>query len=132
MRPSMLHQRHIGRCCDHRAMSTDECKSCIVTRSRASAGRMPPLAGWLTKQEQRGGRQRREDGPDWMTDWMEPLRPGRSTRKETVVSSTLDRVIERGARARIWGRPFSLKQEPGKGLFVGGGLAGVDGAGIDR
>lgn len=60
--------------------------------------------------------------PDWMEPWMEPFARTIDAKKKYVVSSTLDRVD--------WNAEFvcgdlgkavqQLKEEPGKGLFVGG------------
>ena len=79
--------------------------------------------------------------PDWMEPWMEPFARTIDAAKKYVVSSTLDRAdwnaeIIRGDLGKAVEK---LKQEPGKGLFVGGvklplALAelGLRGAGIDR
>ena len=60
--------------------------------------------------------------PDWMADWMEPFARTIDAAKKYVVSSTLARVdwnaeIVRGDLGKA---VQQLKQEPGKGLFVGG------------
>jgi dihydrofolate reductase len=61
--------------------------------------------------------------PDWMADWMEPFARTIDAARKYVVSSTLDRVdwnaeLVRGDRLEDTVR--QLKQQPGKGLFVGG------------
>jgi dihydrofolate reductase len=61
--------------------------------------------------------------PDWMADWMEPFARTIDAAKKYVVSSTLDRVdwnaeLVRGNRLETTVR--ELKQQPGKGLLVGG------------
>ena len=61
--------------------------------------------------------------PDWMADWMEPFARTIDAAKKYVVSSTLDRVdwnaeLVRGDHLENTVR--QLKQQPGKGLFVGG------------
>ena len=61
--------------------------------------------------------------PDWMADWMEPFARTIDAAKKYVVSSTLDQVdwnaeLVRGDRLESTVR--QLKQQPGKGLFVGG------------
>jgi dihydrofolate reductase len=60
--------------------------------------------------------------PDWMEPWMEPFARTIDAAKKYVVSSTLDRVdwnaeLVRGDLGKAVQR---LKQEPGKGLLVGG------------
>ena len=60
--------------------------------------------------------------PDWMLDWMEPFARTIDAAKKYVVSSTLDRVdwnaeLVRGDLATA---VRQLKQESGRGLFVGG------------
>ena len=60
--------------------------------------------------------------PDWMADWMEPFARTIDAEKKYVVSSTLDRVdwnaeLVRGDLGKAVQR---LKQQPGKGLAVGG------------
>jgi dihydrofolate reductase len=60
--------------------------------------------------------------PDWMADWMLSFARTIHAAKKYVVSSTLDRVdwnaeLVRGDLGEAVQR---LKQEPGKGLFVGG------------
>jgi dihydrofolate reductase len=60
--------------------------------------------------------------PEWMQPWMEPFARTIDAAKKYVVSSTLDRVdwnaeLVRGDLGRA---VQQLKQEPGKGLFVGG------------
>ena len=60
--------------------------------------------------------------PDWMQPWMQPFARTIDAAKKYVVSSTLDRVdwnaeLVRGDLGEAVQR---LKQEPGRGLFVGG------------
>ena len=57
-----------------------------------------------------------------MPDWMEPFRRTIDAAKKYVVSSTLDRVDWNAelVRADLGRAVQQLKQEPGKGLFVGG------------
>ncbi len=61
--------------------------------------------------------------PDWMADWMEPFARTIDAARKYVVSSTLAQVdwnaeLVRGDRLESTVR--QLKQQPGKGLFVGG------------
>jgi dihydrofolate reductase len=61
--------------------------------------------------------------PDWMTDWMEPFARTIHAAKKYVVSSTLDRVDWNAELVRgddLGKAVQQLKQEPGKGLYVGG------------
>ena len=60
---------------------------------------------------------------DWMADWMEPFARTIDAARKHVVSSTLDQVdwnaeLVRGDDLETTVR--QLKQQPGKGLFVGG------------
>jgi dihydrofolate reductase len=110
-------------CCDHRAIPTDEDLHRYFAENLAQAdallfGRVTyemmeaawrPLAGTGVR-------------PDWMADWMEPFARTIDAAKKYVVSSTLDRVDWNAELVR--GDPGKavqqLKQESGKGLFVGG------------
>jgi dihydrofolate reductase len=61
--------------------------------------------------------------PDWMTDWMEPFARTIDASKKYVVSSTMDKVdwnavLVSGDHLETAVR--QLKQQPGKGLLVGG------------
>ncbi len=61
--------------------------------------------------------------PDWMADWMEPFARTIDAAKKYVVSSTLTQVdwnaeLVRGDHLETTVR--QLKQQPGKGLLVGG------------
>ena len=60
--------------------------------------------------------------PDWMEPWMEPFARTIDAAKKYVVSSTLDRVDWNAelVRGNLGTAVQQLKQEPGKGLFVGG------------
>jgi dihydrofolate reductase len=60
--------------------------------------------------------------PDWMADWMEPFARTIDAAKKYVVSSTLDRVDWNAelVRGDLGTAVQQLKQESGKGLFVGG------------
>jgi dihydrofolate reductase len=60
--------------------------------------------------------------PEWMTDWMEPFARMIDAAKKYVVSSTLDRVDWNAEllRGDLGQAVEQLKQESGKGLFVGG------------
>ncbi len=60
--------------------------------------------------------------PDWMADWMEPFARSIDAAKKYVVSSTLDRVDWNAelVRGDLGKTVQQLKDEPGRGLFVGG------------
>jgi dihydrofolate reductase len=60
--------------------------------------------------------------PDWMEPWMEPFARTIDAAKKYVVSSTLDRVDWNAelVRGDLEKAVQQLKQESGKGLFVGG------------
>jgi len=60
--------------------------------------------------------------PDWMADWMEPFARTIDAAKKYVVSSTLDRVDWNAelVRGDLGQAVQQLKQQPGKGLGVGG------------
>ena len=105
-------------CCDHRAVAADEelHRHAVENLNRADAllfGRVtyemleaafrPPLTGA-------------------MPDWMEPFARTIDAAKKYVVSSTLDRVDWNAelVRGDLGTAVQRLKQEPGKGLLVGG------------
>ncbi len=73
---------------------------------------------------------------DWMRRWMEPFARTIDAAKKYVVSSTLERVDWNAelVRGDLGKAVQQLKQEPGKGLFVGRreAPAGAGGAGLDR
>jgi dihydrofolate reductase len=110
-------------CIDHRVGSTDEelHRHAAETLARADAlifGRV------MYEMMEAAWRPVAESGatPDWMEPWMEPFARTIDAAKKYVVSSTLDRVdwnaeLIRGDPAEAVQR---LKQEPGKGLYVGG------------
>jgi dihydrofolate reductase len=60
--------------------------------------------------------------PDWMEPWMEPFARTIDAARKYVVSSTLDRVDWNAELVRedLGKAVQQLKQESGKGLFVGG------------
>ena len=78
----------------------------VTYQMMEAAWRMPPTGKW----------------PEWMAPWMHPFARTIDAAKKYVVSSTLDRVdwnaelvpgdLEKAVQ--------QLKQQPGKGLFVGG------------
>lgn len=110
-------------CCDHRVGIVDEelHRHAAENLNRADA----LLFGRVTYEMMEAAfRSPAQTGvrPDWMEPWMEPFARTIDAAKKYVVSSTLDRVDWNAELVR--GDPgkavHQLKQEPGKGLFVGG------------
>ena len=110
-------------CCDHRAIVPDEDLHRHATETLARADTL--LFGRVTYEMMEAAWRapaRTGAKPDWMTPWMEPFARTIDAAKKYVVSSTLERVdwnaeIVRGDVAKA---VQQLKQESGKGLFVGG------------
>jgi dihydrofolate reductase len=111
-------------CCDHRVMIPDEelHRHAVDNLAQADAllfGRVTyemMAAAW--RPVARGRR------PDWMPDWMEPFARTIDAARKYVVSSTLERVDWNAELVRgddLEKAVQGLKQQPGKGLFVGGG-----------
>jgi dihydrofolate reductase len=110
-------------CCDHEVMVADEelHRHAVENFDRADAllfGRViyQMMESAFRPVAQTGVR------PEWMTEWMVPFAHSIHAKKKYVVSSTLDRVdwnaeLVRGDLAKAVQR---LKQQPGKGLAVGG------------
>ncbi len=109
-------------CCDHQVMSPDEeshrywaaqleradalLLGRVVYEMMEAAWRQPATGTW----------------PDWMADWMIPFARTIDGAKKYVVSSTLDRVDWNAelVQGDLGKAVQQLKQEPGRGLFVGG------------
>ena len=109
-------------CCDHRAIPTDEDLHRHWAENIAQADAL--LFGRVTYEMMEAAWRPPATGarPDWMADWMEPFARTIDAARKYVVSSTLDRVdwnaeLVRGNLAKA---VEQLKQESGKGLFVGG------------
>jgi dihydrofolate reductase len=121
-------------CCDHRAGSTDEELHRYWAENLAQADAL--LFGRVTYEMMEAAWRLPATGamPDWMADWMEPFARTIDAAKKYVASSTLDVVrstrsladwnaelllgkLGRGDLGQAVGQ---LKQEPGRGLFVGG------------
>jgi len=111
-------------CCDHRVMIADEelHRRAAENLARADAllfGRVMyemMEAAWRPV-AQSGAR------PDWMPGWMEPFAQTIHLARKYVVSSTLDHVDWNAELVRgdeLGKAVQQLKQEPGKGLLVGG------------
>lgn len=110
-------------CCDHRAGIADEELHRHHAKNLEGADAL--LLGRVTyKMMEAAWREPAETGvlSDWMAPWMMPFARTIHAAKKYVVSSTLDRVdwnaeLLRGDLGEAVQR---LKQEPGKGLGVGG------------
>ena len=109
-------------CCDHRAGSTDEELHRYWAERLAQADAL--LFGRVTYEMMEAAWRPSATGmrPDWMADWMEPFARTIDAAKKYVVSSTLDRVDWNAEllRGDLGKAVQQLKQESGKGLFVGG------------
>lgn len=110
-------------CCDHRAGLVDEELHRHHTENLAQADAL--IFGRTTyEMMEEGWRPFAQTGvkPDWMEPWMEPFAQTINTAKKYVVSSTLDSVDWNAEliHGDLGKTVQQLKQESGKGLFVGG------------
>ncbi len=112
-------------CCDHREGSTDEELHRYWAENLAQADAL--LFGRVTyEMMEEAWRQPAGSGakPEWMADWMVPFAKTIDAAKKHVVSSTLrsDQLDWNAelVRGDLGNAVERLKQEPGKGLFVGG------------
>jgi dihydrofolate reductase len=109
-------------CCDHRAGSTDEELHRYWGESLAQADAL--LFGRVTYEMMEAAWRLPASGvwPDWMADWMVPFAQTIDAAKKHVVSSTLDRVDWNAqlVRGDLGQAVQQLKEEPGKGIFLGG------------
>src|SRR5574341_1184755 len=109
-------------CCDHRAIPADEDLHRHAAEIIAQADAL--LFGRVTYEMMEAAWRPTATGvrPDWMADWMEPFARTIDAAKKYVVSSTLDRVDWNAelVRGDLGKAVRQLKQEPGKGLLVGG------------
>ena len=110
-------------CCDHREMTADEDLHRHAVENLAQADAL--LFGRVTYGMMEAAWRAPAPGrawPDWMRPWMEPFARTIDAAKKYVVSSTLDRVDWNAelVRGDLGTAVRRLKQEPGKGLFVGG------------
>ncbi len=110
-------------CCDHRAIIPDEDLHRHAAESIAQADAL--LFGRVTYEMMEAAwRPSAQTGamPDWMADWMKPFARTIDAAKKYVVSSTLNRVDWNAelVRGDLGKAVQQLKQESGKGLFVGG------------
>jgi dihydrofolate reductase len=109
-------------CVDHRAGFADEELHRFWAEKLAQADAL--LFGRVTYEMMQGAWRWPANGvrPEWMAEWMEPFARRIDGAKKYVVSNTLERVdwnaeLLRGDLGKAVGL---LKQEPGRGLFVGG------------
>ena len=106
-------------CCDHRAIPADEDlhRHAVENIDRADA----LLLGRVTY-EMMEAAWRLSTRPVAMPDWTEPFARSIDAAKKYVVSRTLNRVDWNAelVRGDLGKAVQQLKQEPGKGLFVGG------------
>ena len=110
-------------CCDHRAgIPPDEELHRHAAESLARADAL--IFGRVTYEMMEAAWRPSATGvmPDWMADWMEPFARTIDAAKKYVVSSTLHRVDWNAefVRGDLGKAVQQLKQESGKGLFVGG------------
>ena len=110
-------------CCDHRAILADEDLHRHAVENLVQADAL--LFGRVTYEMMEAAwRSPAGTGarPDWMEPWMEPFARTIDAAKKYVVSSTLDRVDWNAelVRGDLGKAVQQLKQESGKGLFVGG------------
>jgi dihydrofolate reductase len=110
-------------CCDHLAMIPDEELHRRAAERISQADAL--LFGRVTYEMMESAwRQVARAGvrPDWMADWMEPFARTIDAARKYVVSSTLDRVDWNAelVRGDLGTAVQQLKQESGRGLFVGG------------
>ena len=105
-------------CCDHRAIPADEDlhRHGVENLDRADA----LLFGRVTYEMMEAAF--RPAGTEARPEWMEPFARTIDAAKKYVVSSTLDRVDWNAelVRGDLGNDVQQLKQEPGKGLLVGG------------
>jgi dihydrofolate reductase len=109
-------------CCDHQAGVPDEESHRYWAETLAQADAL--LFGRVTYEMMESAWRLPATGarPEWMADWMEPFARTIDAAKKYVVSSTLDRVDWNAelVRGDLGEAVQQLKQEAGKGLFVGG------------
>ena len=106
-------------CCDHRVMIPDEGMHRHAAENIARADAL--LLGRVTYQMMKAG-WRAEVPPSVRPDWMEPFAQSIGAAKKYVVSSTLQSVDWNAeiVRGDLGTAVQQLKQEPGKGIGLGG------------
>src|SRR5438270_2526848 len=106
-------------CCDHSAMIADED---LHRHAAENLNRADALLFGRVTYEMRESAWRSPARTGGRPDWMEPFARTIDAAKKYVVSSTLDRVDWNAEliRGDLGKAVQQLKQEPGKGLLVGG------------
>jgi len=106
-------------CVDHRVMAADEE---LHRRAAASLAQADALLFGRVTYEMMEAAWRGPAPAGARPDWMEPFARTIDAAKKYVVSSTLDRVYWNAelVRGDLGETVQRLKQEPGRGLFVGG------------
>ncbi len=110
-------------CCDHRVMIPDEDMHRHAAENIAQADAL--ILGRVTYEMMEAAWRpfaRTGARPDWMEPWMEPFARTIDAARKYVVSSTLDQVDWNAQliRGDLGKAVEQLKQEPGRGLGVGG------------
>ncbi len=109
-------------CCDHRAIPADEELHRHASETLATADAL--IFGRVIYQMMESAWRRLPGGgwPDWMSPWMEPFARTIDAAKKYVVSNTLERVDWNAEllRGDLANAIQHLKQQPGRGLLVGG------------
>jgi dihydrofolate reductase len=109
-------------CVDHRAGSTDDELHRYWAEKLAAADGL--IFGRVTYEMMQSAWRLPASGvwPEWMAEWMHPFARTIDAARKYVVSSTLDRVDWNAQliRGDLGAAVQALKQQPGKGLFVGG------------
>ena len=109
-------------CCDHRAVTPDEESHRYWAAQLERADAL--LFGRVTYEMMEEAWRPSATGtwPDWMADWMIPFAKTIDGAKKYVVSSTLERIDWNAQliKGDLGEAVQQLKQEPGKGIFVGG------------
>src|SRR5262245_17979377 len=115
-------------CCDHRAIPADEDLHRHAVENLDQADAL--LFGRVTYEMMEAG-WRRPVPTGARPDWMEPFARTIDAAKKYVVSSTLDRVDWNAelVRGDLRTAVQQLKQESGRGLFVGGVVGDCCGGG---
>lgn len=109
-------------CCDHQALDGSVEMHQHATEMFARADAL--LFGRVTYQMMESAWRRQPSGawPQWMEEWMVPFARSIDAARKYVVSSTLQEVDWNAelVRGDLASAVRALKQQPGKGLYVGG------------